>query len=103
RARGMDTPNAYAQPGRQVVRFQVAQAPDVLQRQLQLSAADNALPRQDEKRRWGRFDEPLQSVPMGLWNFAQLFGRIKDKVENDEGKISVAQKKICCLDRLGRI
>ena len=51
-------------------------------------------------RRW--LDQSLQAVPARRWNAAQFFHRIQHQIEDDEGEISVAQKKISGLDRFGR-
>src|SRR5207253_1279798 len=48
-------------------------------------------------RRW--LNQSLQAVPARRWNAAQFFHRIQHQIEDEEGEISVAQKKISGLDR----
>ena len=84
--------------------LQVWQPPDVIERELYLRAADNALASENEKGGWRCLDETLQPVPTRLRDFAKLIGGIQDKIENDQGKIAIAQKQIGgfdCVERFG--
>src|SRR5438067_10248835 len=77
--------------------------PDILKKQFQLRAADDALARQNQKSGGDYFDEPLQAIPMSLRDFAQLLAWIEDEIENHQREIAVPQKQIGRLDRVGGV
>src|SRR5689334_10140973 len=45
----------------------------------------------------GFFYKPLQPIPCGRWNSAQLFLGIDGDIEQDQRRITVAQKQIGCF------
>jgi len=69
-----------------------------------LSAADNASAGENEKGAWRCLDQALEPIPTCLWNFAQFLKRIQNEIQNNEWKITIAQKEISgfnCFKRFG--
>ena len=66
------------------------QRPEIFENDLQLRAANHALPRQDKTGDRRGFHQPLQAIPAGLRNLPQLIACIQDKIDNHQWEIAIA-------------
>ena len=81
-----------------IVARQIGEAPAVLEHDFGARACHHVMAAYYHKGRRRRFDQSLQAIPAGRGNAAQFVRRIQNKIENYQGEIAVAQKKIGGFD-----